>query len=91
MLWLRSTLFNLAFWLMSAIVCIAGTPLFLFPRGWTVRAMSRWSSLTMFLLRVCAGTHYEVRGKVPEGAVLVAAKHQSMWDTIIATALLREL
>lgn len=90
MLWFRSTLFNLSFWLMSAIVCIAATPLFLAPRLWTVRAMNLWSRLTMFLLRVCAGTHYEVRGHIPEGAVLVAAKHQSMWDTIIATALLRD-
>ena len=90
MLWLRSILFNLSFWLMSAIMCIAATPLFLLPRMWTVRAMNLWSHLTMFLLRVCAGTRYEVRGKLPEGAVLVAAKHQSMWDTIIATALLRD-
>lgn len=90
MLWLRSAFFNLAFWLMSAIVCIAGTPLFLLPRRWTVWTMNKWSRLTMFLLRVCAGTRYEIRGEVPEGAVLVAAKHQSMWDTIIATALLRD-
>ncbi|MGX1198442.1 lysophospholipid acyltransferase family protein [Parvibaculum sp. MBR-TMA-1.3b-4.2] len=90
MLWLRSTFFNLSFWLMSIIMCIAATPLFLMPRGWTVRAMNLWSRLTMFLLRVCAGTRYEVRGRIPEGAVLIAAKHQSMWDTIIATALLRD-
>ncbi|NIJ41431.1 1-acyl-sn-glycerol-3-phosphate acyltransferase [Parvibaculum indicum] len=90
MLWLRSTFFNLSFWLMSIIMCILATPLFLAPRGWTVRAMNLWSRLTMFLLRVCAGTRYEVRGRIPEGAVLVAAKHQSMWDTIIATTLLRD-
>jgi 1-acyl-sn-glycerol-3-phosphate acyltransferase len=90
LLWLRSTFFNLSFWLMSIIMCIAATPLFLMPRGWTVRAMNLWSRLTMFLLRVCAGTRYEVRGRIPEGAVLIAAKHQSMWDTIIATALLRD-
>ena len=75
---------------MSAIVCIAGTPLFLCPRGWTVWAMNKWSRMTMFLLRVCAGTRYEIRGKVPEGPVLVAAKHQSMWDTIVATAVLHD-
>lgn len=90
MLWLRSALFNLAFWLMSAVVCIAGTPLFLAPRGWTVWAMNKWSHLTMWLLRMLAGTRYEIRGKVPEGPVLVAAKHQSMWDTIIATAVIRD-
>src|SRR5690606_14410391 len=37
-----------------------------------------------------AGTRYEIRGRLPEGAVLVASKHQSMWDTIIYTAILND-
>ncbi|MBI1260542.1 MAG: 1-acyl-sn-glycerol-3-phosphate acyltransferase [Rhizobiales bacterium] len=75
---------------MSAVVNIAATPLFLAPRGWTVWAMRGWSRLTLWLLRHLAGTDYEIRGVLPEGGVLVASKHQSMWDTIIMTAILND-
>ena len=90
MLWLRSIAFNLAFYLMSAVINLAATPLFALPRSWTIRAMNRWSRLTMWLLRHIAGTRYEIRGRIPEGGVLVASKHQSMWDTIIMTAILED-
>lgn len=90
MLWLRSFSFTLAFYVMSAVVNIAATPLFLAPRGWTVWAMRGWSRLTLWLLRHLAGTNYEIRGEIPKGGVLVAAKHQSMWDTIVMTAILHD-
>lgn len=90
MLWLRSIAFNLAFYAMSVVINLAATPLFFLPRAGTVWAMGLWSRTTMWLLRLLAGTRYEVRGKVPEGGVLVAAKHQSMWDTIVMTAILAD-
>lgn len=90
MLWLRSFSFNLAFYLMSAVINIGATPLFLAPRLWTVRAMRQWSRLSLWLLRVIAGTHYEIRGQIPTGGVLIASKHQSMWDTIVMTAILND-
>jgi 1-acyl-sn-glycerol-3-phosphate acyltransferase len=33
-------------------------------------------------LKVFAGVRMRVTGKVPDGAVLVASKHMSMWDTL---------
>lgn len=90
MLWLRSIAFNLAFYAMSVVVNLAATPFFALPRPCTVWAMRGWSNLTMWLLRLLAGTRYEIRGKLPEGGVLVASKHQSMWDTIIMTAILKD-
>ncbi|MDP2123416.1 MAG: lysophospholipid acyltransferase family protein, partial [Parvibaculum sp.] len=88
MLWLRSAAFNLAFYAMSVVAVIAVTPALLMPRRFTHSAIRWWSHTTLRLLRVLAGTSYEVRGTLPEGAVLVASKHQSMWDTIAMTALL---
>ena len=35
-----------------------------------------------------AGLDYEVRGEIPPGGVLVAAKHMSMWDTMALYLLL---
>ena len=89
MLFLRSAAFNLIFYAMSVVMVIAATPAFLLPRGVTYWAMEVWSRATLWLLRVAAGTTYEVRGKLPEGGVLVASKHQSMWDTIVMTAILK--
>ncbi|MEP0709603.1 lysophospholipid acyltransferase family protein [Parvibaculum sp.] len=89
MLFLRSAAFNLTFYAMSVVMVIAASPAFLLPSGATFRAMEVWSRATLWLLRVVAGTTYEVRGKLPEGGVLVASKHQSMWDTIVMTAILK--
>ena len=88
LLWLRSAAFNLTFYAASVVIVIAATPCFVLPRRCTVRAMAGWSHMTLWLLRVLAGTRYEVRGTLPEGGVLLASKHQSMWDTIVMTAIL---
>jgi 1-acyl-sn-glycerol-3-phosphate acyltransferase len=90
LLWLRSLTFNLVFYAVTVIIVLAATPLFLLPRRASVWAMRNWSHLTMWLLRMIAGTRYEIRGALPEGPVLIASKHQSMWDTIIYTAILND-
>lgn len=88
MLWLRSAAFNLTFYTMSVVAVIGATPAFILPRRYTHHAIRWWSRTTLRLLRILAGTSYEIRGKLPEGPVLVASKHQSMWDTITMTAIL---
>ncbi|WP_293215042.1 lysophospholipid acyltransferase family protein [Parvibaculum sp.] len=90
MLFLRSAAFNLVFYAMSVVIVIAATPCLVLPRRFTLYAMEAWSHLTLWLLRVIAGTRYEVRGELPRGGVLVASKHQSMWDTIVMTAILKD-
>jgi len=45
-----------------------------------------WSEFLMFLLRITCDISYEVRGKenIPKDrSVIIASKHQSMWETII--------
>lgn len=44
---------------------------------------------TLWLMKVIVGTKLDVRGKehLPEGPYLIAAKHQSAWDTIALTLL----
>ena len=39
--------------------------------------------MTFFFLRLICGLRVEVRGEVPQGEVLVAAKHQSFLDILI--------
>ncbi len=46
---------------------------------WCGRA---WAKLLRKWLLVSLGVSVEVRGKVPSGACIIAAKHQSAWETI---------
>src|SRR3546814_563196 len=49
-----------------------------------------WAHPILAALAILCGLRHEVRGRehLPEGAVLIAAKHQSAWDTIIFSILL---
>lgn len=83
MLVLRSLLFNVAFYANLALWSLAAVPCFVLPRRATVEVLRAWSRSSMWLLRVIAGTGVEFRHleRVPPGGLLVAAKHQSMFET----------
>ena len=61
---------------------ILGLPLFLGPRHWTHAYARLWTGICMALLRLISGLKFEIRGKPPTGAALIAAKHQSAWETL---------
>jgi 1-acyl-sn-glycerol-3-phosphate acyltransferase len=48
-----------------------------------MRAVQAWARSSLWLLRVVAGTGVEYRGleRIPTGGFVVAAKHQSLWET----------
>ena len=89
-LYLRSALFLIWFAVVSLVLNVAGLPLLVVPRKATVWAANKWARLILFGLERIAGVGMEVRGLVPEGPVLVAAKHFSMWETIALLVLLRD-
>src|SRR5689334_2111427 len=82
MMVLRSALFLLWFALVTTALGLLFLPLLLLPPGASVWLGRSWSHATLWGLRVFAGLGMEVRGTAPQGAVLVAAKHMSMWDTL---------
>jgi 1-acyl-sn-glycerol-3-phosphate acyltransferase len=88
---LRSALFNVAFWLWIFVLGIVGLPFALLYRPASYTVARLWAYGSLWLLRVLCGITYEVRGSehIPQGAALIASKHQSAWDTIIFWALLR--
>lgn len=65
-----------------AVLAVACLPLLLAPRAWAFGAVKLWSRITLGALRLLCGVKVEVRGAPPGGAALIAAKHQSMLDTI---------
>ncbi len=83
MLALRSFAFNLCFYLATALIALGGAPL-LATRNGVLRVARLWGRVSLWLLRVCAGTHVEFRGleNIPPGPLLVAAKHQSALETL---------
>jgi len=81
---IRSHLFNVAFYVVTAIILIGGSPLLFGPRAWAMAGLRFHARVSLWLMRVICGTRMEVRGleNLPPGAALFAAKHQSAWDTI---------
>src|SRR6202035_2572449 len=62
---------------------LAIVPTFLMPRTAIMRVAQLWSRQNTWLLRVVCNVKVEYRGleKIPTGPLLVASKHQSMWET----------
>lgn len=83
MLAIRSFLFNLAFYIVTALFVVVCSPLLLGPRSWAMAGLKAHARACLLLLRWIAGIRMEVRGaeRIPKGAALVASKHQSAWDT----------
>jgi 1-acyl-sn-glycerol-3-phosphate acyltransferase len=88
----RSLLFNLMFYVTTVLFLVLGSPLLFGPRRWAMQALAMHGRFELWLLKVIAGTKLEVRGleKLPEGACLVAAKHQSAWETFALIPLFRD-
>ena len=89
---LRSMIFAAAFYLCTALFVLISSPLLLAPRSWAMGGLRAHARASLWLLRVIVGTRFEVRGRenLPAGACLVAAKHQSAWDTFALIPLFRD-
>ena len=81
---LRSILFNLSYLLWSIIMHIVCLPLLLAPASWVWKAAHLWIDGTLFLLRLFCGLDHRELGveHLPKGPAIIAAKHQSAWETL---------
>jgi 1-acyl-sn-glycerol-3-phosphate acyltransferase len=80
---LRSLLFNVLFYLNLVVLLLAAIPTIVMPRRAILWVAKVWGRSTLWLLRTVCGIGVEWRGleKVPSGGILIAAKHQSTWET----------
>jgi 1-acyl-sn-glycerol-3-phosphate acyltransferase len=78
----RSALFMIWFLLLTLVMAIIFLPLLAVPRKATVWMARYWARATLWGLRVFAGIRERQIGTAPQGGVLVASKHMSMWDTL---------
>jgi len=84
MTFLRSLLFNVGFYVGSATIAILGLPLLLAPRRWVLAWARLWGDFTVGWATLACGITWRVRGRerLPAGPMLIAAKHQSTWETL---------
>jgi len=82
-IFLRSLLFNILFYVVLAFWVIVGLPTYLMPRKAILNVAKYWGLSSIWLMRVICNTRVEYRGldKIPQGPLIVAAKHQSVWET----------
>ncbi|MGI9434005.1 MAG: lysophospholipid acyltransferase family protein [Geminicoccaceae bacterium] len=81
---IRSLLFNITFWIWTAIMVVMTLPQLLRSRLAMVRHAERWERGILWLLRHIIRLDREIRGRerIPEGPKIFAIKHQSAWDTV---------
>jgi len=75
--------FNLLFYLNTLVWLVIALPTFFMPYRAILAIAKTWGRCNLVLLRVVCGLDYEIRGleKMPKGPIIVAAKHQSAWET----------
>ena len=83
MLIIRSILFNALFYLNLIVHLVAVLPTLVLPRSAIIAVVRFWARSNLWLLKHICGIDAQFRGleKIPPGAVLVASKHQSFWET----------
>ena len=71
---------------------LAGLVVLVLPRAFVVALARAWSRYYLWLCRVVGGIHVEFRGlnNIPKGPLLIAAKHQSIWETFALLSLFED-
>ena len=89
MMVVRSVLFNVLFYLNTALWLIIALPTFFMPYRAILGIAKAWGRTNLVLLRVVAGIDCKIRGreKIPRGPLIVAPKHQSAWETFALLSL----
>src|ERR1700751_5266032 len=82
-IFLCSLIYNVLFYLLLICWLIVAIPTVAMPRTAIMTIAKLWSRQSTWLLRVVCNVKVEYRGvdKIPKGPLVVASKHQSMWET----------
>ena len=79
---LRSLVYALIFYPATALFVVAGLAVSIFGTRTTRALVRSWTTFHHRLARMLFGVRSELEGTFPEGAVLIAVKHQSMYETL---------
>jgi len=83
MKWLRSLIFNIVFYGWFSAICISMLWVVFMPPSYLLAIIRYWSKSLAWIERTVGGIHFRILGweNVPEGTCIIAAKHQSAWET----------
>lgn len=80
--WLLSLIFIIQMYLTMVIFAIGFSPWALFSRRGALFACRLYAKWVVWTARILCGLRTEFRGEIPQGEVIVAAKHQSFFDIL---------
>ena len=86
----RSLLFALVFYPATFLMVLAGLAASIFGAKPVREVVRSWAQLHNFLTHRLLGIRTAVEGTLPEGAVLIAVKHQAMFETLEMVLIARE-
>lgn len=80
---LRSLALNVVLYISLVAYMLLALPTFFLPRRALMAYIRSWGRYFVWICRVIGGIGLEVRGRenIPPGPLLVASKHQSIWET----------
>lgn len=89
---LGSIAFAVAFHVWTSVLAVLYLPLLLLPRRTMLMGVRIWVGGALWLALVLCGIRCRIIGleRLPAGSVVIAAKHQSAWDTLIFHRLLAD-
>ncbi len=89
---LRSLAFNILFFAWTVLVVLLGMPALVAGRAGVYMIGRLWARGTFLLLAVLVGLRHRILGRerLPPEPVIVAAKHQSSWDTMACALIFKE-
>lgn len=84
MIYLRSLIFAAAFYTLTTTMTLLFSPCLLFPYRVVLLFKQMWLRPVVWLIRGILGISMETCGNrnLPDGPFILAAKHQSAWDTL---------
>ena len=81
--YLMSLIFIIQMYLMMVVLALIYVIPAMFSRNGALAGIHAYCRWVRFSAHVLCGLKSEIRGKLPEGEVLIAAKHQSFFDIIL--------
>jgi 1-acyl-sn-glycerol-3-phosphate acyltransferase len=85
----RAIIMLVALYVSLTLWMVAGIVVFFLPRRAMIGLARSWSRFFLVLCRVFGNIQVEFRGleNIPKGPLLVASKHQSLWETFVLLGL----
>lgn len=82
-IFVRSLIFNVLFYVLLVFWVLVAIPTLVMPPPAFMAVAKAWARSSVWLMRVVCNTRTDYRGleKIPAGPLIVASKHQSMWET----------